>query len=261
LFGCQKILSFLNQKVIADPIKYETKTKIMVLSSNYFCGDGRRASTSASSSGRTRDTTSTGSASNNLWLTVLFTVTVFLGLCVDDSFGFFTSSAFTTKTTNKNNLVVGARATYSATTTTKTTITSLSLLFSTTRKQRLSLLSSTTGADVVVAVTDAPTKPKTVEEEKIKILKDNDTESQEKNGKDGWEIRLFNDPMNHRTFVAKCLCEICGKSDGESYQIMMQAHKNGMGVVGRYHYEIAELYYGSLKEEGLTVEMVQVDDE
>jgi len=84
---------------------------------------------------------------------------------------------------------------------------------------------------------------------------------QDKNGKDGWEIRLFNDPMNHRTFVAKCLCEICGKSDGESYQIMMQAHKNGMGVVGRYHYEIAELYYGSLKEEGLTVEMVQVDDE
>lgn len=34
-----------------------------------------------------------------------------------------------------------------------------------------------------------------------------------------------------------------------------------MGVVGRYHYEIAELYYGSLKEEGLTVQMVEVDDE
>ena len=34
-----------------------------------------------------------------------------------------------------------------------------------------------------------------------------------------------------------------------------------MGIVGRYAYEIAELYYGSLKAEGLTVDMVQVDDE
>jgi len=33
-----------------------------------------------------------------------------------------------------------------------------------------------------------------------------------------------------------------------------------MGVVGLYAYEIAELYYGSLKAEGLTVKMVQVDD-
>ena len=34
-----------------------------------------------------------------------------------------------------------------------------------------------------------------------------------------------------------------------------------MGVVGRYNLEIAELYYKSLKENGLTVDMVQVDDE
>ena len=34
-----------------------------------------------------------------------------------------------------------------------------------------------------------------------------------------------------------------------------------MGVVGRYHYEIAELYYSSLRDEGLTVQMVEVDDE
>lgn len=34
-----------------------------------------------------------------------------------------------------------------------------------------------------------------------------------------------------------------------------------MGVIGRYHLEIAELYTGSLKEEGLLVRMVEVDDE
>merc|ERR1712238_106394 len=177
---------------------------------------------------------------------------------------------------NNHGVGVGARATYKPTTTKTTTITpipSSSLLFSVATTQRSSLLLSSTSSTItcnsayvvvcIAAVTDTPIKPKTdtAEEEQIIILKDNETESKEKNGKDGWEIRLFNDPMNHRTFVAKCLCEICGKSDGESYQIMMQAHKNGMGVVGRYHYEIAELYYGSLKEEGLTVEMIQVDEE
>jgi len=105
-------------------------------------------------------------------------------------------------------------------------------------------------------VVDSPTETK-----KIEVVKENVVEDEKKSGGNGWEIQLYNDPYNHRTFVAKCLCQICGKTDTESYQIMMQAHKNGMGVVGRYHYEIAELYYGSLKEEGLTVRMVEVDDE
>lgn len=34
-----------------------------------------------------------------------------------------------------------------------------------------------------------------------------------------------------------------------------------MGVIGRYNFEVAELYFGSLKESGLTVDMIQVDDE
>jgi ATP-dependent Clp protease adapter protein ClpS len=135
------------------------------------------------------------------------------------------------------------------------------------------------------------TKDKTIE-----ILNDEKVEENQKYGGEGWEIRLFNDPFNKREFVARCLSTVCGKSDTESYQIMMQAHKNGyvawspnflpvgihisnswmlltlwflylaalwnrMGVVGRYNLEIAELYYKSLKENGLTVVMVQVDDE
>jgi hypothetical protein len=72
-------------------------------------------------------------------------------------------------------------------------------------------------------VVDSPTK----EASKVEIIKENVTENEQKSGKNGWEIQLFNDPFNHRTFVAKCLCTICGKSDTESYQIMMQAHRNG----------------------------------
>ena len=36
---------------------------------------------------------------------------------------------------------------------------------------------------------------------------------------------------------------------------------NSMGVIGRYNLEIAELYFSSLKENGLTIDMVQVDDD
>ncbi len=71
-------------------------------------------------------------------------------------------------------------------------------------------------------VVDSPTETK-----KIEVVKENVVEDEKKSGGNGWEIQLYNDPYNHRTFVAKCLCQICGKSDTESYQIMMQAHKNG----------------------------------
>ena len=98
-------------------------------------------------------------------------------------------------------------------------------------------------------------KPETIEKTK------ESTQQGEKYGTEAWEIRLYNDPFNKREFVARCLSTICGKSDTESFQIMMQAHQHGMGIVGRYNLEVAELYYKSLSENGLLVEMVPVDDE
>ncbi|GMI23075.1 hypothetical protein TrCOL_g8135 [Triparma columacea] len=76
-----------------------------------------------------------------------------------------------------------------------------------------------------------------------------------------WEIRLFNDPMNKREYVARCLMETCGLSEGQAFQIMMNAHQNGAAVVGTYAFEQAELYYQSLRGAGLTVDMVKVGDD
>lgn len=104
-------------------------------------------------------------------------------------------------------------------------------------------------------------RPETVEKVDEDIAEDNSTEKDPRNDSGGWEIRLFNDPFNKREFVARCLSTICGKSDSESYQIMMQAHNDGMGVVGRYMFEVAELYYASLQENGLMVDMVPVEEE
>lgn len=60
--------------------------------------------------------------------------------------------------------------------------------------------------------------------------------------------------------MARCLMTVTGVSDGGAYQIMMQAHQNGIAVVGSYHLERAEGYLSSLKDEGLLVDMVPAGD-
>ena len=92
--------------------------------------------------------------------------------------------------------------------------------------------------------------------EKVKIDEDKTTAEDPKPSTEEWKIRLFDDPYNKREFVSRCLTTICGKSDTESYQVMMEAHKKGMGIIGRYRFEVAELYHNSLKDEGLSVDMI-----
>lgn len=100
-------------------------------------------------------------------------------------------------------------------------------------------------------------RPETVE----KVKDEGKVQKDEKLGSEGWMVRLYNDPMNKREFVARCLTEICGLSDGAAYDTMMQAHLNGLAVIGRYMYERAEMYYTSLREHGLFVDMVPVEDD
>jgi ATP-dependent Clp protease adapter protein ClpS len=40
---------------------------------------------------------------------------------------------------------------------------------------------------------------------------------------------------------------------------MMQAHHNGMAVVGRYYYEIAEMFHDALKLEGIICDIIPVE--
>lgn len=80
-------------------------------------------------------------------------------------------------------------------------------------------------------------------------------------GSEAWEVRIFNDGKNTREFVARCLVQIVGQSEITAYQTMMQAHQNGVAVVGRYVYEVAEMYYGELKKNGIICDIVPVDDE
>ena len=102
--------------------------------------------------------------------------------------------------------------------------------------------------------------PAPVKKEQKQVVDENDTEEQDAKDR-GWLVRLYNDPMNKREFVARCLMEICSLDDGEAYNVMMKAHQLGIAVIGNYHREMAELYKMRLSEEGLFIDMIPADDE
>ena len=108
------------------------------------------------------------------------------------------------------------------------------------------------------AILEPPVKENEVIE---KVDKEEKVESKQDHKRGGWAVRLFNDPMNKREFVALCLSKIVGLTDGQAYQVMMQAHQNGIGIVGRFDLERAELYKTALNDNGLTCDMIPVDDE
>lgn len=66
--------------------------------------------------------------------------------------------------------------------------------------------------------------------------------------------------MNKREFVARCLVEISSLDDGEAFSVMMNAHQNGLSVIGVWQRELAEMYKQRLQENGLFVDMVPHDD-
>lgn len=73
-----------------------------------------------------------------------------------------------------------------------------------------------------------------------------------------WEVRLYNDGLNTREHVSRSLVQVTGLSEFQAYQTMMQAHEKGMAVVGRYFYEIAEMFQDALKREGIICDIVPV---
>lgn len=102
--------------------------------------------------------------------------------------------------------------------------------------------------------------PAPVKKKEKKVTNENDTQGEAEKDR-GYLVRLYNDPMNKREFVAKCLMEICGLDDGMSFNIMMKAHQVGIAVIGNYHRELAEMYKMRLSGEGLLIDMVPADDE
>jgi ATP-dependent Clp protease adaptor protein ClpS len=97
--------------------------------------------------------------------------------------------------------------------------------------------------------------------EKVQKSKASPGKERKSIGPEAWEVRIYNDGKNTREFVARCLVQIVGHSELTAYQTMMQAHQNGIAVVGIYRYEIAEMYYGELTKNGIVCDLVPVEEE
>ena len=80
-------------------------------------------------------------------------------------------------------------------------------------------------------------------------------------GSGDWEVYIYNDGMNTREFVARCLVQIASLTEMNAYQTMMHAHRNGIAVVGTYVYERAEMYHDSLLENGIVCDLLHVNGE
>lgn len=80
-------------------------------------------------------------------------------------------------------------------------------------------------------------------------------------GHEAWEVRIYNDGLNTREHVARSLVQVTGMSEVTAYQTMMQAHQNGIAVVGRWVYEVAEMYHDALRKNGIICDIVPVDEE
>jgi ATP-dependent Clp protease adapter protein ClpS len=97
-------------------------------------------------------------------------------------------------------------------------------------------------------------EPSVKEEERVA-----DKRQQHERYNETWEVRLYNDGLNTREHVSRSLVQVTGLSEYQAYHTMMQAHHNGMAVVGQYYYEIAEMFHDALKLEGIICDIVPVE--
>jgi len=74
---------------------------------------------------------------------------------------------------------------------------------------------------------------------------------------DVWALQLFDDSTNLRGYVCRCLVDVVGLDEVDSYARTTQAHKHGKAVIGEYCQEHAEHFRESLVESGLVCEIFQ----
>ncbi len=69
-------------------------------------------------------------------------------------------------------------------------------------------------------------------------------------------LRIYNDNINTREYVAVCLVQVVGLCESRAYYTMQDAHDNGIAKVGEYNQEVAECYEEQLVERGIMCDVV-----
>jgi ATP-dependent Clp protease adaptor protein ClpS len=104
--------------------------------------------------------------------------------------------------------------------------------------------------------------PAVLERPQVEDKKKNGSDKERSNaGSETWEVRIYNDGMNTREHVARAVVQVTGVPEFVAYQTMMQAHQNGIAAVGRWCFEVAEMYNEGLRTNGIISDIVPVDEE
>lgn len=74
-------------------------------------------------------------------------------------------------------------------------------------------------------------------------------------------LRIYNDNVNTREYVAVCLVQVVGLCETRAYHTMQDAHHNGIAKVGEYNQEVAECYEEQLNERGIVCDVVSSSGE
>ena len=76
-----------------------------------------------------------------------------------------------------------------------------------------------------------------------------------------WTLQLFDDSSNTRSYVCRCLVQVAGLTEDESFRKMMRAHEHGKAIIGEYSSkEHAEHYKESLTSSGLDSDIFPVEE-
>lgn len=76
-----------------------------------------------------------------------------------------------------------------------------------------------------------------------------------------WELKLFNDAINTRSYICRCLVEAAEQSEEDSYLKMQRAHEQGEATIGEYSCEEhADHYRYALESRGINCGIFLVEE-
>ena len=74
----------------------------------------------------------------------------------------------------------------------------------------------------------------------------------------GWNVIVWNDPINLMTYVVFVLMKVLAFTKEKATKHMLEVHQKGKSIVATETREKAELYYQQIQAHGLTVTIEQV---
>lgn len=115
-------------------------------------------------------------------------------------------------------------------------------------------MTTTTSLDSSSIVIDKPNTEILPTKEQSSNRRHNTDKEMDPNG--NWLLRIYNDNINTREYVAVCLVQVTGLCESRAYYTMQQAHSNGIAKVGEYNQEVAECYEDQLNERGIVCDVI-----